>query len=675
MLRRVKAELLLGQLERTLRVQAGEVELPAVDGHHGDREMVLRHLEAVLDRDVVRVARRASPRARGAPPGARPTRGPRARGRSGARPARATRGTRARAARGRRQASERVHDRLRRLLDEPVPPKALARSGATDLSRASAPGVAAEPGEDGLDRAGSARSTSSSSCSASSSARSGVVDARPEAVGPCEPAVDRRSKRRIVLAVTQRFPEQRHGVVGGRQLGEEHERLGAPRACLRLGEQPARERPGVCPLAGGLVRARGCERPASTLVAARLPASAAGRARRARPRRPARPALAPASDARSSTAGHGAVRRVPRERDVPSAQQRVVDDGRDPSMHAAPPVTEAQVERRREQGMREAHGAVLPLDHMRGRGRLERVEGDARALQAATPTSSPSADASASASRVASREPGDAGVAAAPRASRERGAARAGRRRRRARAPPRARRTGSLPTARGSGARSAVRTAGRAGHAERDAAAPTLSGPTSQAAGTLRAERALELGLVGAGTLRAPSREEHEHRCRAQPPQSEGEGARRWPVEPLDVVDRHEERAGVREQLQRVAHRDRERTVVDGLGGHLAQQRHLERPPPRNAQRREHVVDHALEQVAETRVRETTLRLRGSRREHHETMRARTFDTRLPERRLADARRRPRGRARPARRAARRRTPRRRRAPRPCRRPRTPSAS
>ena len=53
-LRRVEPELLLGQLERALRMLARELELAAMDGDERDREVVLRHLEPVLDRDVVR---------------------------------------------------------------------------------------------------------------------------------------------------------------------------------------------------------------------------------------------------------------------------------------------------------------------------------------------------------------------------------------------------------------------------------------------------------------------------------------------------------------------------------------------------------------------------------------------------------------------------------------------
>ena len=53
MLRRMQRELLLGEIERASRVLARELELAPVDGDDGDREVVLRHLEPVLDRDVM----------------------------------------------------------------------------------------------------------------------------------------------------------------------------------------------------------------------------------------------------------------------------------------------------------------------------------------------------------------------------------------------------------------------------------------------------------------------------------------------------------------------------------------------------------------------------------------------------------------------------------------------
>jgi hypothetical protein len=50
---RVEPELLFGQLERSLRMPAGALELATMNGDESDRKVVLRHFEPVLDRDVV----------------------------------------------------------------------------------------------------------------------------------------------------------------------------------------------------------------------------------------------------------------------------------------------------------------------------------------------------------------------------------------------------------------------------------------------------------------------------------------------------------------------------------------------------------------------------------------------------------------------------------------------
>ena len=53
MLGRVEPKLLLGQLQGSFRMLAGELELAAMDGNERNGKVVLRNLEPVLDRDVV----------------------------------------------------------------------------------------------------------------------------------------------------------------------------------------------------------------------------------------------------------------------------------------------------------------------------------------------------------------------------------------------------------------------------------------------------------------------------------------------------------------------------------------------------------------------------------------------------------------------------------------------
>ena len=91
------------------------------------------------------------------------------------------------------------------------------------------------------------------------------------------------------------------------------------------------------------------------------------------------------------------------------------------------------------------------------------------------------------------------------------------------------------------------------------------------------------------------------------------------------------------QQLQRAPNRDPERPLVDGpSSGILDEQRDLERPAPGRCQRRQHVVEDAVEQVAEAGVRERALRLGGPRREHAEPAPAGVLDGGAPERRLPD---------------------------------------
>ena len=96
-----------------------------------------------------------------------------------------------------------------------------------------------------------------------------------------------------------------------------------------------------------------------------------------------------------------------------------------------------------------------------------------------------------------------------------------------------------------------------------------------------------------------------------QPPQRKPDCACRRGVEPLQVVDcDHQSVLG--EQLESAPNRDSERPLVDAaLGGILDQQGDLERPAPRRGQGRQHLVERAVEQVAEAGVGKRALRLGG----------------------------------------------------------------
>ena len=145
----------------------------------------------------------------------------------------------------------------------------------------------------------------------------------------------------------------------------------------------------------------------------------------------------------------------------------------------------------------------------------------------------------------------------------------------------------------------------------------------------LRGEQALERGAA---------REEHADELVPQPPGRVHQRARRRGVEPLGVVHRDHEGTVGREPAERVEHRH-----ADGVRiGHRAlvvaeQESARERPSLRRRERREGVVEHRVQEVAEAGERERDLPLGGPRAQHEEPALARILDPRLPERRLAHA--------------------------------------
>ena len=296
----------------------------------------MRHLQAVLDRDVVRVGACSAASSRC--------------------PARSSTHARPQSARALRGSSRSCHSRYSRSssarasADGSVltiacvaswtsrsPPIATREVRRDRSSRVVRPGGAPEPGEDGMDGAGSGAERLVVELLRELQRGPGVVGARPEAVRPCEAAVDRRPKRWIALASRSASPAARRSRrrrPSSARSTSASARHGPVAASARSG---CRERPGMRPLARGLVCARGGERPASTLVGR----GAAGVSRRACSASSAATAGAPrarasgptTSSSSAATAGSGASRE---SADVPRALERVVDDGRDPGMDVAP---------------------------------------------------------------------------------------------------------------------------------------------------------------------------------------------------------------------------------------------------------------------------------------------------------------------------------------------------
>ena len=272
---------------------ACELELAAVDGDEGDREVVLRHLEAVLDRDVVgarSVRGRELQRPAQSSTQARPQSARALRGSSRSRHSWCSRSSSTR--RRPRRAAQRVDDRQRRLLDEPIAADG-AREVGRDAQRLGALRLRRNQPRTACTARARAASASSSSSSASSSAVracSSAADCLKRVAHASRQWIDRLERRpRRRLGVPPRAARRR---VRALELGEEDERLGAPRADLRLGEQAlAIVRARVHSPAAWCARAAASARRCRSSV--RRPASAAAPARRARPRPPTRRARRP----------------------------------------------------------------------------------------------------------------------------------------------------------------------------------------------------------------------------------------------------------------------------------------------------------------------------------------------------------------------------------------------
>ena len=376
---RVQPDLLLPELQGSLRVRAGDLELAAMGGDHCDRQMDPRHLEPVLDVELVsaigvlgRELPAAAPELDIGEPGER--------------------------VRGQQLVALMPFlvlalDERTRLVHGSCAPRARARSrpfalcsslasptaDARSCARAACAGASGSP----TAQPRNARMASASTRSASSSRSSAIASAaracsrRPdepllEAGRPREPALDDGLQRRPRRRLAQGLLEQHDGLVEALELGEEQESLGAQRADVAFRQQVGRDRPGARPFSGRAMRTS-CSQGATTAIVVLV-----------RRRQPKRLLGELGSDGRCAALGRerggilehgggGGVRSVAREREVTRAEERVLDDPRNSSVNASSLVAQVEVENRRQQRVREANRAVLALDHVRGECRRERV--------------------------------------------------------------------------------------------------------------------------------------------------------------------------------------------------------------------------------------------------------------------------------------------------------------
>ena len=157
------------------------------------------------------------------------------------------------------------------------------------------------------------------------------------------------------------------------------------------------------------------------------------------------------------------------------------------------------------------------------------------------------------------------------------------------------------------------------------------------AAGRVRTERALELRRLPA--LDDAPRQQEADGARVEPAHRERERVRRDASSHWTSSIASRSGPPSLEELQRVAHRDRERPAIDGFVEASSRSSATSSARRLGAEERgQHVVEDALEQIAEPDVGERALRLGRPRREDGRSLRARLLDARLPERRLADPR-------------------------------------
>src|SRR5436190_4478266 len=129
-----------------------------------------------------------------------------------------------------------------------------------------------------------------------------------------------------------------------------------------------------------------------------------------------------------------------------------------------------------------------------------------------------------------------------------------------------------------------------------------------QTPNALGVERALEHRRLCAAA--EPPREQEPYALRGKPSQRERERAGRRGVEPLEVVDREENRLALGEHLQGAARGDPEcARLACTCGRVLEEQRDLERTSLRRREKRQYVGDDVLEQIAQADVREVALGL------------------------------------------------------------------
>ena len=158
--------------------------------------------------------------------------------------------------------------------------------------------------------------------------------------------------------------------------------------------------------------------------------------------------------------------------------------------------------------------------------------------------------------------------------------------------------------------------------------------PNSHAPHPFVRERCRERWEVSFGVR--PEGKQQRNRQLVQPTRSKGQGGRRWPVDPLRVVERNGDGPARRERAQHGQRRHTNRTAI-GLDPEIGEEECcLERLFLWSRQLRRDLRERRPQQVAENRVGDLRLDLGGPRGENDVAGSLGGFDARNPERRLTD---------------------------------------
>jgi hypothetical protein len=137
--------------------------------------------------------------------------------------------------------------------------------------------------------------------------------------------------------------------------------------------------------------------------------------------------------------------------------------------------------------------------------------------------------------------------------------------------------------------------------------------------------------------MRKAVRGEDGNRLVTEPPECELERARRWGVDPLEVIERNDHGPQRSERSQRAEHRDPDGVSVRGVSIRLGEkERDLQRAPLGWWKRRKDAAEILVQQVTEHREGERGLRLAGSSLQEAEARALRRLDPTPPQGRLPD---------------------------------------